>query len=188
MTWYEFLIPSVTMALLVRWFAVLVTPYWAWIELFPPNGADESPGVRRQRRRAMVLRLGTPAAVAFVCSGLWPQRFDAASMALVGLGAAGLLLWPMMFTGLPLGVLKSDWALLPLYGGLMASLAVSAWTGAHLGAWAHAREGGLPAFVLENAISLLIGTFVTVLLGGLSETAASRESGKRNERLDEADG
>lgn len=184
MSWYEFAAPVLVIAVLVRLEAVFAGPYWSWIEMFPLD-QDEDEASRRVRRRSMWRRVAIPGGIAFALAYLWPARYDEVSLAVVGSGAAGLLLWPVAIHGLPLGVRRSDWQIPFIYVGLIVAFASSAWLGGHLAQWVIGRDAGIVEIVRENVFGLLVGA---VIVGGATtvlDVAATLASRARQGRLDE---
>ena len=167
MHWFAFVAPVVAIALLARLEAILVRPYWSWIEMLPDE-ATEDAGTVRERRRSLWRRVTIPGVVCFVLSIGWPRIYDLGDIAIVGLGSAALLLWPIVFRGLPWGV--SGWRLTFLYSSLVGSYAASSVTGGYIGQFARAQ--GLKEFFLDNLIGMIFGGVVTVVL----TTVLSRSS------------
>lgn len=181
MTWYEFAVPSVFIALLVRLEATFVGGYWSWIELFP-DIEEESAATRATRRKSLWRRVAVPGVVAFAIAAVWPARFDEAACALVGLGGAALLLWPIVFHGLPWGMRTSDWQVPALYGGLLVAFAASGWLGGHIVHWSMQQEGGLGEVLRENVISLVIGAVLVGAATTVTEVASTAASRQRQDR------
>jgi len=169
------LVPTVALALLIRLEAVFIGPYWAWVELIPFNGED---GVRTAgpRQKALIRRVALPGGVAFGLVAIWPSVYGLLDAVAVGMAAAGLLLWPLIFHGLPY-VLRGKWAIL-FYGSLLGAFASAAALGAYMAGFARADDGVL-SFLQENAFGFIIGGLVTVYFTSLatrSSTAASRDN------------
>jgi hypothetical protein len=134
MLWYELLVPAVLTALAIRLDSVLIGPYWAFAELVAGMGSIDAEWWYEQRtlRFGVVRRLLYVVAMGAALSAL-DEELRSVDLGIVGVTTAALLLWPIIFHGLPHGVFKSDWQLLPTYGGLViafGSLAIF-WQDAH---------------------------------------------------------
>jgi hypothetical protein len=131
MSWYAVLIPAAFTALAVRLDAVWIGPYWSFMELVPGMGGVDVDFwyEQSQRRWAIVRRYAYVALVPGVGVTVVVDGSTAWDAALVGAVTAGLILWPLLFYGLPLGVMRSDWQLAPLYTGVVISFVAAAATG-----------------------------------------------------------
>jgi hypothetical protein len=175
MLWFQFAIPAVVAALLVRVEAMTLGPYWAWVEMLSDMGDDET--TKKRRRAALARRVAVPGVTAFALIAVWPNSFTPADTAWVGGAAAGLLLWPLLFHGLPWGV--STPRLVLLYTALVGAFVASGWFGGEIAGFAHA-EGGVWEFFKENAISMVAGGVVTLFASAVvsrSSTDASEHRG-----------
>lgn len=173
MTWYEFAAPVVTVALVVRFEAILIGPYWAWLELLSDLGEDAGSG--RVRRGALLRRVGIPGVAGFVLVAVFPLVYSPLDGLAVGTGAASLLLWPILFAGAPGGVSSSR--LLILYLSFVLTFACAAWFGGSIAAYAHSR-GSVLDFLRENLYGIVLGGVLTAYATGLFariSTAASRD-------------
>ena len=179
LVWYEALLPAVGIAMLVRAEALLIGPYWAWIELLP--SLDEDANSRKLRRWSIVRRTAVPGVIAFGMVNLWRRVYTESDVVVVAVIAAGLLLWPIVVHGLPLGVMARDWELLIIYGALIASFASSAWIGARTAGWVHREYGDFGSFLRQEALGFGLGLLVAAFAGGIidsiSRKASSREDG-----------
>lgn len=187
MPWYQLVLPAALTALVIRLDAVWIGPYWTFMEVVPGMGGTdvewwyERPTLRWAiaRRYLYVVLLGV--ALAFVDDEL--TIWDAA---LVGAFVAGLLLWPIVFHGLPYGIAPSDWQLIPLYLGVVMSFTgagATGWlaieyireqSGGDVGKWITDKAG-------ETALFWLIGiagyAFFRGSLSSLREKKRKREEG-----------
>ena len=176
MLWYEAFLPAVVIALLVRGEALLIGPYWAWIELLPNLGEDAD--TRKLRRWSIVRRVAVPGISAFGMINLWRQVYSESEVVLVAVIAVGLLLWPIVVHGLPLGVMARDWELLVIYGALIASFAASAWIGARTAGWVHNEYGGFGSFLRQEALGFGLGIMVAAFGGGIIDSISRRASSR----------
>lgn len=181
MSWIAALIPAVAVALLVRLDAKVIGPYWALVELI--RFEDPRPKVRRHTiwRRALY-----PAVVGMALVWLRPEStpFDAGTVAALG---AGLLLWPMVFHGAPLGVVRNPLSLVGLYAALVASFFATGYLGGMVGGWFLAdvvEAGKLGEFVRERIRDI----FVAVVLWVVSATYQDVTAGKIEERMGAEEG
>lgn len=122
--WWQMLMPSVTIALGIRLLAVFGPKYFSWIELLSVV-QGESQETRVERRKAIGQRTAVPVVIVAVWTLIIPD-IHWLDGAFIGAVAAGLLLWPMVFHGLPHGVYKNDWLLAPVYGSFVLILTLSA--------------------------------------------------------------
>lgn len=176
MLWYQFLAPAIAIALLVRLEAVLIGPYWSWLEMLSDMG-DDDVARRRDRRSAMWRRVALPGLIAFGLVAVWPSIYGLADVVVVGAAAAGLLLWPLIFGGLPWGVRRTRLAL--IYGSLLGACAGSSSLGWYTAEFARST-GGFREFFEDNLIGIVLGAIVTLYLTATlnrASTAASKERG-----------
>lgn len=179
MTWWEALIPAVIGALAIRLVAVLSPKYFSWVEIFSED-MDEGKQTRTVRRRAMASRLAVP----FVTVGLtrlfWQQDMSYWSAAVIGLLTSFLILWPVLFHGLPYGLLRKDWLIYPVYGSFVVML-----MGAGMFGW------GISEIILKSddpvkliltsggeiaAGAVLMGIFAGVFDRGTAQLGRTRDS------------
>jgi|SRR5690625_1359118 len=102
MLWWQVLLPAIAIALTVRLVAVFSPAYFTFIELFS-EVAPEGSEVRHVRRRVMGQRIAVPLIVAAIWALLLPESNWIDGM-IVGALGAGLLIWPILFNGTPVGV------------------------------------------------------------------------------------
>jgi hypothetical protein len=171
MSWYEFLVPTLVIALAVRLEATIIGPYWAWVELIPEVVAEDRSAARTRRN-----------ALTFASMSLWPRAYDLVDGAILGIAAAGLLLWPLVFHGLPWGI--SGLRLLLLYSSLALAFGSSGWFGGYVARFAR-TEGGVAHFLADNAIGLVIGAVGTLFFSAVFDRASTSGSKARRSSHDE---
>src|SRR5690625_2101800 len=177
MTWWQVLLPAITIALTVRLVAVFSPAYFMFIELFSmvaPDGAE----ARHVRRRVMGQRIAVPLLVAATWALLLPESNWIDGM-IVGALGAGLLLWPFVFNGPPVGVYTNSVVKFFVYtlvvgifamaGGLgviSIRLPSSSWTDE-----AHILSNLATGFLLTSIGTVLwwLYDFVTARLGRLNQ-------------------
>lgn len=174
MTWYEFLGPSVAVALLVRADATLIGPYWSWLELLSYFGEDTRS--RRARLQSITRRVAVPGVVTLILFAVWPEQYSSWDSVLIGLGGASLLLWPMVIYGLPPGMRLVDGTTLMLYGSFLLAFGASSWTGSSISSWAAEEYGDVGEFIRAEAISILFGVVLSTFFGALWNKASLRQS------------
>jgi hypothetical protein len=101
----------------------------------------------------------------------------------IGLLGAVLLVWPVVFSGLPRFVSRRDWEVPVLYLSFPLAYALLAESGALIWYWVAVRSGGDPAGWLADQLAgtLIIGGGGVILSGAWS-AAVRRLSGKREQR------
>jgi hypothetical protein len=138
-----------------------VGPYWSFLELVTGMGLlFESHGQMRMKwaiYRRLLYPLVAGAAVAWIDSEL-----GLGVALLVGCVAAFLLLWPVVFHGLPLGVARSDWLLIPIYLGFIVAFGAASALGRYLVEYARAQGGGSPIAYLRQEGP---GWVITAIIG-----------------------
>lgn len=176
--WPLVVVPAAIIALAVRLDAKLLGPYFALSELIPGFGSDLMVS-DRMTRAALIRRLFYPllvgAATSFVgVSGL--------SLASVGFMGAVLLLWPIIFQGLPYGVSRYSKLLPVLYVSFLISYAGLSLLGGYIvDVMRQAENGDLGKYVVENFRDWAItGLVVTVFTSGGrgAHNALRRRSGQ----------
>ncbi len=161
MLWYEAIIPSTVCALLVRIDAVFLGPYWSWLQLIPDLGEQSELEAYRKRREALLRRVAIPGITGFVLTTLFPATYSSADAALVGLLAAALLLWPLVFSHPWQEVQHPRRRVVALYALLIVVFASSAFLGGLIGS--SIRDGGgILNFVRDEGVPMLV-TAVVVL-------------------------
>ena len=169
MLWYQYIIPATAIALAVRAEAIFIGPYWAWLELIPELGSDS-----RTRRLDLVRRIAIPGIACFALNQLWPATYSALDASLIGMTSGLLLLWPLIFRGLPWQLRTGDLTVFLLYGSLVVLFASAAWLGATVSGWINDDYGSLWAFTREELPSVLFGVLITAFAAGVFDRASSR--------------
>jgi hypothetical protein len=126
--WYEFLVPVVLANLLIRLDSVALDPYWAYSDVLAHiRGVDSDLWNPPERMRRAVFRRYLYLVLVGVGLTVYDGEMSAFDMGVVGAGTAGLLLWPMLYHGLPYGISRSDWEFWMLYGfGVVGGFGASA--------------------------------------------------------------
>lgn len=117
--WPSVILPAVAIALAVRLDAKLLGPYFALSELIPGFGGDIIVS-DKTTRAALIRRLVYPFLIGAVIAALGVSGLSLASVGFLG---AGLLLWPIIFHGLPHGISRRSRMLWVLYLSLLISYA-----------------------------------------------------------------
>jgi len=177
MSWYAFLLPVVLIALAVRLEATLIGPYWAWVEMIPFD-PEEDRSRPSARRNAFLRRVAIPGVLAFALVALWPETYSLLNSAILGAAGAGLLLWPIIFHGLPW--IYTGRRLVWIYLSLLGAFAASGATGAYIAMFARADDG-LLHFLQENVIGIIFGGIVTLFLTGTLTSISSYASRHRDD-------
>lgn len=172
MTWYLVLAPAVVIALGARFEAMLLGPYWSWVELLPELRREDD-ATARLRRSALLRRIAIPGMAALALGLLWPGTYGPASAALVGAVGAGLILWPLVFHGRPTGLNMA--AAVVLYGSFLLAYSASGWLGGYIAALIMAR-GGLRIFLEDNLGWLLLSVVGTVFYSAIIERVSAATS------------
>lgn len=175
MTWWQFLAPAIGIALIARFEAMLIGPYWSWLEMTAWHG--EYGIADRRRRQSFYRRVAIPGVVCFVIVALWPTAYDLKNAAIVAAGGAGLILWPVVFQGLPTQL--RAWAACLLYLSMVAAFASAGLLGAYVAVFAR-DGGGVWHFIQDNVFGVMIGAlgtlFFTGAMGRVSRTESKRNS------------
>lgn len=159
MLWYEFLVPAVAANLLIRLDAVTLDPYWAFSDLVSRSrGIAADPWNPPEKMRRAVFRRYLYLVLVGVGLTLYDSDISTIDVAIVGAATAGLLLWPILYHGLPLGVARSDWMLVPLYTfGVLGGFVASALFGHYATNFAYEQSNGdIVRWALDEAIKSLI--------------------------------
>lgn len=151
MNWWQFLIPTVLIAIFVRVEAKILGPYWSWIEMVPhlSNSREDA----RVRRRALIRRVAIPGIIGLAIALLWPTTYGELEGAVIGGSAAGLILWPTTVYGRPYGLRGlTSWL---LYGSFVGAFIATGALGASLAAVVES-QGGPVAYVRNEGTGALI--------------------------------
>lgn len=186
MAWYELLIPSALTALLIRLDSFLIGPYWALSELVAGMGGVETwlSYERGRVRWAVIRRFAYPLLLAILATILRPQ-YGLAQGALYGGVTAALLLWPIVFVGLPVGVLKRDWWLAPLYGGFLLAFVGGGALGAVAVNTARLLADGNLAEYASEQVFVSLATAGSMLIGAAFFNGAKSRLAERKRKRDE---
>jgi hypothetical protein len=178
------LLPPVVTALLIRLDSVFVGPYWSATELVSGMGSLYESYGRRRTGWAVTRRFAYPAIMGFVIA--WMERdLSAGGAALLGGLTAFLLLWPIVFHGLPRGVSRSDWMLLPLYGGFIVAFASGAVFGFFLFEYVRAQGNGHPLeYIRDKGLDWALAAVILFIGGSFWGGAQSRIRQRKRQRDD----
>jgi hypothetical protein len=171
-TWYQFIAPVVLVALAVRLEAKLIGPYWSWLELIPLLGVEDSATAKR-RRGALLRRIALPGLATFVLGVAWPPEYNSLDALIIATSAAGLLLWPIIFTGLPRGVPGFQLAL--IYLAFAVAFGGAGWIGRYIAEFIRAGDG-MSKFLQDNFVSLIVGGVLTAFAAGVFDRISSAAS------------
>ncbi len=181
MTWYQFLVPAVVIALAARLDAIMIGPYWSWVEMFP-DFADESGAEARVRRSSFERRLAIPGVICFLLVLFWPKQYGVDDAVIVGTAGAGLLLWPIIFHGLPPRV--SGGRLAILYGSLVGAFCASSWFGGYMAEFARS-SGGFVRLFKESLFGILLPAILMLFFTAISDRVSSAVSRRRDDAASE---
>ena len=178
--------PAAAIAFGVRLVAVHFSEqYFSWVEFFSEVGGDPW-NDSQQRRVALARRLLVPFVVMFVLVLAIPARYDLTGGALVGALAALLVLWPMVFHGLPYGVRSSDWELVPIYSSFIALFAISGTLGA--GGAQAIRETEAPiVYSVQTAGTIVLGVVAVGAFWSTYTWATARLGRRTSTRIYDAE-
>lgn len=178
------LLPAALIAIVIRLDALIVGPYFSMAQLV--GGMEDLDAAHMYSRTrikfALVRRFLWPG-IAAVVLGFVIQASQPMRGLLVGALAASLLLWPVAFHGLPWGVARNDWLLLPLYASVLIGFSASGWLGGLVAEFlaSEVRRTGPRQYVLAYAVPVALVWAGQTLFS--SSLAALRE--KRNQRVEE---
>lgn len=187
-SWLAITIPAVILALLVRLDARFIGPYFALSELVPGfEGLDAVWWYRsRVTRHALFRRIVYPALVAFVLALVDYGIADV--LAVAGMGA-GLLLWPVVFHGLPRGVSRRDWEVPAIHVLFVLSFIASGALGFYvLEVMRILGDGSASDFVIQNGVTALVWGAIVVIATSFWEPFLGRLRTKRENRAERAKG
>ncbi len=185
--WPDLVVPAVAVALLVRVDARFVGPYFALSELVAGSEGLAALAFYRRKtlRAAIIRRFLYPLLLGF----LLPLALEMplTDVAWCGALAAGLLLWPVLFHGLPIGVSRRDWEVPALYLSFVGAYASLAATGALLFELAeYAARGDLRRWAAEQFIGWLATAIIGLFLVSVYRGAFGRLRSKSEGRMDDA--
>lgn len=169
--WPIVVIPAFVLALAIRIDAKLLGPYFSFSELVSGFGFQFLI-FRRSTRAALIRRLLYPLLVGFVCSIL---GVSGASLAGIGALAAILLIWPVVFHGLPAGVSRRSFAVPLLYVSLLVSYGGLTLFGGFIAeVMRQAGEGDIWAYVREEFRDWAITALVVLIFTTFGRGAQAR--------------
>lgn len=175
MNWWQFLIPTVGAAYIVRIEATLLGPYWSWIDLVPHLQIGREG--ERTRRKALLRRVAIPGLVGLLLAIVWPGVYGVFEGAIIGGSAAGLILWPMVIHGRPQGL--RGWTSWLLYGSFVGAFVASGALGVGLAGVIEDQGGPIEYIKTEGA------NLVLVFVVGLFFTRAFERASYRTSKLRE---
>jgi hypothetical protein len=182
--WVEVLLPAALCALAVRVDSQWLGPYWSFLDLVTGMGMLFESHGRRRMSWAIYRRVLYPLFLGFFIAWLDPS-LTVSGAATIGAVSALLLLWPVIFHGLPLGVARRDWLLLPLYAGFITGFAASAAVGRYLLAFARAQgSGDVASYLREQGLAWLVTSIIAIAAVSFWGGASSRLR-ERKDRRDE---
>lgn len=155
-------VPAFLLALTVRLDARLIGPYFAMISVI--TGMEGFSGRwwydKPQMRSAFLRRLLYPALVGFGLGFLDSSRGTTAWA--VGLLAGVLLVWPVVFHGLPRFVSRRDWEVATFYFAFVATYSALAQFGYFFWLWVQSRSDGQPTDWMADQV---VGSASTLAAG-----------------------
>lgn len=148
--WPIVVIPAFILALIVRIDAKLLGPYFSFSELIPGFG-NELLFSQKSTRAALVRRLLYPLAIGLIISSWDSMDVSRSSLVAIGLLGSILLLWPIVFHGLPRGISARSKLIPVLYLSLMISYGGLALSGGYVAdIMRNAGDGDIWAYVRES--------------------------------------
>lgn len=184
--WPTVLLPAIVTALLVRFDAKVIGPYFALSALIAASESVDRDFYRSgTMRNALARRLLYAAALGvFLFVVLDMPLWEVAA---TGALTAGLLLWPLVFHGLPYGVSRRDAELPVLYISFVAAYAGLAVAGALLvQLLTYVADGDLRRWFADQFLGSFSAWVVTLLVVGMYRVMVRRLRGKAREREDVA--
>lgn len=178
--------PAVLLAVLIRLDAKFVGPYFALSELVGGfEGIDAQYWYEDSTfRNAVMRRFLWPLVGSMVLSVL---GWSLAEVVVVALLVVGLLLWPAVFHGLPLGVSRRDWEVPALYGVVALLFGASAASGYYLvDAMRGVGGGSLRMFIQEYVVPSLLWLVLAGLASIYVRSPVERLRDKRKRRAESA--
>lgn len=164
------LLPAAVTALAIRVDSYFIGPYWSLSEVIAGMGGLDSDLFYSlvRNRFALARRFVFPIFASGIVAFVHPSGALTRGAAIGGLTAL-LLLWPIIFGGLPRGVAKNDWLLSPLYLSFIVGFISAGLVGASLAelfrqrfqaeGLALLKEIALPALVLIIARTAFSSSF-----------------------------
>lgn len=168
MHWWQFLIPVVVIALAVRLEALLIGPYWSWLEMFPYMLGQ--PDEAKVRRSSLWRRVAVPGITSFVVFAFWPMEYVLWDAPILGAFGALLTLWPLVYSGPPVGVAAIRGFF--LYASMVGSFSASALLGAYMAQFARS-QGGVWQYLQDNLFGIIIGGVLMIFLTGITSRVSA---------------
>ena len=178
MTGYIVFALAVAAAVAIKLDAARRDPYFAYSDLVPGTAITTALGDGDvATRRAVAARFAYPVLLGVVVALV--VRPEPIHAVLAGVILATLMLWPIIFHGLPRGVLRSDWLLLPLYLSIIVLYAGASLIGQQFVLLV--ADGNLVDYVRDRALEIVVGAGVIAVASGLLPltTKPRRNGGKR---------
>lgn len=180
--WTVILVPAVLVALVTRVDAKVVGPYFALSSVI---AASEGVGSRywytdSQRRLALARRFAYPCLAGFLLA--WTEEAPT-NIAAMGAISAGLLIWTVIFAGLPWYVPRRSWHLPALYSTFILGCGLASLAGLCLQRLVlRFAEGDVVGWLAEQMVStilLWLCTIVVVLVFRLILRRTNEEAQRR---------
>jgi hypothetical protein len=184
--WPTMLFPAMLTAVLVRWDAVRVGPYFALSDLIsamPPSNARAF-YEDNVLRRALYRRFLYPALMGIAVSWIWDPPLS--EVAIAGVLCAVLLIWPVLFQGLAWYVPQRGWYLPALYGTFVAAYgSLAAGGGLFRQFMLYVADGDLGDWIADQLAASVLVWIVALFAAGLfrSVDRATTAESNRRERL-----
>jgi hypothetical protein len=182
-------LPAVLTALAIRADAVLIGPYWTFTAIVPGlEGVDADMWYERPALRNAIIRRYAYVALASAAMSALFAEWGTWHAGVLGGAIAGLLLWPIVFHGLPYGVLRRDWQLAPLYLGVVLSFLSAAIVGELMWGYVDAQANGDPVrWLRDHALEGLFWAAMTLMGTAFFRGALGSLRTKSRARYDDAE-
>jgi len=182
--WLYFTLPAIACALCVRLDAKIIGPYFASSSLIGGwEGSHARTFMERGPLRSAVLRRFLyPVALGFAASWLPLSWWE---VPLCGLFAGILLIWPVIFSGLPWGIVRRGWVLPAFYAAFAVSYLALAGFGLSLQRLLLlTSQGDVAGWFADQLLAAILfgalGLFASGAVGKLFSTL-TREQDRREE-------
>lgn len=165
--WPVVVLPAIITAIVIRFDAKIIGPYFALSSLVSgteglwANDFYTDPA----RRRALIRRFLYPVILGFSLAWFVPSTVDVAG---AGGITAGLLIWPILFHGMPVGVSRRDWEVPVLYASFLIAFPLLAMGGSSLkGLLMAFSNGDAPHWLAEQALWSILRWILGIMFGAL---------------------
>ena len=180
--WPVVVLPAIITALVIRFDAKFIGPYFALSSLI--GGTEglwcDDMYTDPARRNALIRRFLYPVLLGFALAWFAPSPADAGT---AGAITAGLLIWPIVFHGLPLSVSRRDWELPVLYLSFFFAFSLLAIGGSSLkGLLVAFSKGDIPRWLAEQALSLVMFWVLAIMCAGIYRGMFNRVKTNVNRR------